>query len=95
MSSGTEVGPSPGLRRVKMRLFIVVVVIFTLTCGGSFGMEDVVGSSGPGLTLILLLLIPIFWALPMALISARSVYASDSRLLSPVRSAAAPASCTS
>ena len=70
MSSGTEVGPSPGLRRVKMRLFTVVVVIFTLTCGGSFGMEDVVGSSGPGLTLILLLLIPIFWALPMALISA-------------------------
>jgi len=70
MANGTEVSAPPGLRRVKMRLFTVVVVIFTLTCGGTFGMEDVVGSSGPGLTLILLLLIPIFWALPMALISA-------------------------
>jgi amino acid transporter len=69
MSNGTEASASPGLRRVKMRLFTVVVVIFTLTCGGSFGMEDVVGSSGPGLTLVLLLLIPIFWSLPMALVS--------------------------
>ena len=70
MTNGREVTASPGLRRVKMRLFTVIVVIFTLTCAGSFGMEDVVGSSGPGLTLILLLLLPVFWALPMALISA-------------------------
>ena len=37
--------------------------------GGSFGIEDMVSSSGPGLTLLLLILLPIFWALPMALIA--------------------------
>ena len=37
-----------GLKRVRMRLITAVVFVFTLTCSGSFGMEDVVSSSGPG-----------------------------------------------
>jgi amino acid transporter len=61
---------SVGLKKVKMRLLTAVVLIFTFTCSGSFGMEDVVSSSGPGLTLIMLILMPIFWALPMALVCA-------------------------
>jgi amino acid transporter len=68
MTNGTAAGV--GLKRVKMRLFTVVIMIFTLTCSGSFGMEDVLGGSGVGLGLILILALPIFWALPMALISA-------------------------
>ena len=68
MTNGTAAGV--GLKRVKMRLFTVVVMIFTLTCSGSFGMEDVLGGSGVGLALIMILVLPIFWALPMALISA-------------------------
>jgi amino acid transporter len=62
-------GSNPGLKRVQMRVITAVFVIFTLTCSGTFGMEDVVSSSGPGLTLILLLVLPILWSLPMALIS--------------------------
>jgi amino acid transporter len=69
MSSGTN-GGSPGLKRVRMSLFTAVIVAFTLTCGGSFGLEDAVGSSGPGFTLLLMVLLPIFWAAPMALVSA-------------------------
>jgi amino acid transporter len=68
MTNGTAAGV--GLKRVKMRLFTVVIMIFTLTCSGSFGMEDVLGGSGVGLALIMILVLPIFWALPMALISA-------------------------
>ena len=64
MTNGT------GLKRVRMRLITVVIIIFTLTCSGSFGMEDTLGSSGAGLALVMILLVPIFWALPMALISA-------------------------
>jgi amino acid transporter len=59
-----------GLKRVKMRLVTVVIIIFTLTCSGTFGMEDVLGGSGTGLGLIMILVLPFFWALPMALISA-------------------------
>ncbi|MBM3146773.1 MAG: APC family permease [Actinobacteria bacterium] len=59
-----------GLKRVKMRMITAVAVMFTLTCSGSFGMEDIIGSSGPGLTMVMLLVLPFLWALPMALTSA-------------------------
>lgn len=69
-ASAPSLSPGAGLRRVKMRLVTVVIMIFTLTCSGSFGMEDVLGSSGAGLSLVMILVLPFFWALPMALISA-------------------------
>ena len=52
-----------------MRLFTVVVVVFTLVCSGSFGMEDVVSSSGPGFTILMICLLPFFWSVPMAFIA--------------------------
>ncbi len=59
----------PALKRVRMRLFTVVVVVFTLVCSGSFGMEDVVSGSGPGFTILMIVLLPFFWSVPMAFIS--------------------------
>ncbi|MBM13502.1 MAG: hypothetical protein CME57_02905 [Halieaceae bacterium] len=44
-------------------------MIYIFVSGGSFGIEEMVSSSGPGLTLLLLLALPLFWALPMALIA--------------------------
>ena len=35
--------------------------------GGPYGIEDTVTAFGPGMTLILLVLTPIFWSLPVAL----------------------------
>ena len=35
--------------------------------GGPYGVEDMVPSFGPGMTLVLLLLTPLFWSLPVAL----------------------------
>jgi Amino acid transporters len=58
-----------GLKRVRMRLFTAVIVVFTLTCSGSFGMEDVVSSSGPGLTLLMIIFLPILWSVPMAFVA--------------------------
>jgi amino acid transporter len=52
-----------------MRLITAVIFVFTLTCSGSFGMEDVVGSSGPGLTLIMILVLPFVWSVPLAFVS--------------------------
>jgi amino acid transporter len=68
----SEVGgffTDPALKRVRMRLFTVVVVVFTLVCSGSFGMEDVVSSSGPGFTILMIVLLPFVWSVPMAFLA--------------------------
>jgi amino acid transporter len=58
-----------GLKRSQVRLVTVFFMIYILVSGGSFGIEDMVSSSGPGLTIILLILLPVFWSLPMALVA--------------------------
>jgi amino acid transporter len=58
------------LRRVRLRLATVVVIIFVFVSSGAFGLEDMVGSSGPGVALALLLVLPVVWALPMGLVCA-------------------------
>ena len=65
----TEMLRNEGLKRVRMRLITAVVFVFTLTCSGSFGMEDVVYSSGPGLTLLMILILPLVWSVPMAFVA--------------------------
>ena len=54
----------------KASLFYLVFVMFSYTTGGPFGLEDMVTTSGPGLTLIYLLALPFFWCIPVSLVSA-------------------------
>lgn len=54
----------------KAGLFYFVWVMFSYCTGGPFGLEDMVTTSGPGLTLIYLLVIPLFWSIPVSLVSA-------------------------
>ncbi len=54
----------------KAGLFYLVFVMFSYTTGGPFGLEDMVTTSGPGLTLIYLLVLPLFWCIPVSLVSA-------------------------
>lgn len=61
--------PSRVIKRTRVPLFSAFFMIYIFVSGGSFGIEEMVSSAGPGLTLLLLLLLPIFWALPMALIA--------------------------
>ncbi len=65
----TDLFTNPALKRVRMRLLTAVVIVFTLACSGSFGMEDVVSSSGPGLTLLMIIALPFLWSIPMALVA--------------------------
>ncbi|MGH8033935.1 MAG: APC family permease [Lysobacterales bacterium] len=70
MNSGFTNDPSKAnLKRAKVRVITVFFMIYIFVSGGSFGIEDMVSSSGPGLTLLLLLLLPLFWSLPMALVA--------------------------
>ncbi|HYM76671.1 MAG TPA: APC family permease [Candidatus Dormibacteraeota bacterium] len=54
----------------KAGLFYLVFVMFSYTTGGPFGLEDMVTNSGPGITLIYLLILPFFWCIPVSLGSA-------------------------
>ncbi len=54
----------------KAGLFYLVFVMFSYTTGGPFGLEDMVTTSGPGMTLIYLLALPFFWCIPVSLVSA-------------------------
>ncbi len=54
----------------KAGLFYFVWVMFSYCTGGPFGLEDMVTTSGPGMTLIYLLVIPFFWCIPVSLVAA-------------------------
>jgi amino acid transporter len=70
MNKGTAGNPpEENLKRAPVPLITVFFMIYIFVSGGSFGIEDMVSSSGPGLTLLLLLLLPLFWSLPMALVA--------------------------
>ncbi|HEY3287137.1 MAG TPA: APC family permease [Gemmatimonadaceae bacterium] len=55
------------LRRTLTTLPLVFVIYFNVS-GGAFTLEGLVAGAGPGLALLILLLIPIFWSLPEILI---------------------------
>jgi len=57
------------LKRAPLPVVTVFFMVYIFVAGGSFGIEDMVSSSGPGLTLLMLLVLPVFWSLPMALIA--------------------------
>lgn len=52
----------------KLRLISVVFMMYIFISGGAFGIEDMVGGAGPGITFIVLLILPIIWAYPYGLI---------------------------
>ena len=58
-----------GLRR-ELGLVPLAAVVFFNVSGGPYGIEDMVPSFGPGLTLALLLLTPLVWSLPVSLVMA-------------------------
>jgi len=55
-----------GLKRQKIKIPGVVFMIYCLVAAGAFGIEEMIPISGPGLTLLMLILFPIFWALPIS-----------------------------
>ena len=54
----------------KAGLLSFVFVMYSYTTAGPFGLEDQVTTSGPGMTLLYHLLIPLFWCIPVSLVAA-------------------------
>lgn len=55
-----------GLKKHKIKTPGVVFMIYCLVAAGAFGIEEMIPVSGPGLTLLMLILFPIFWAYPIS-----------------------------
>lgn len=51
----------------KLRLLPLIAATYFMVAGGPYGLEDILGDVGYGRALLLLILIPIFWSLPTAL----------------------------
>lgn len=61
------------LPRAQMRQigFLPLLAIFYAYCaGGPFGYEEIFSSSGPGMSLIFLTFVPLFWSIPISLAAA-------------------------
>ena len=48
----------------------VVAMFYAICCAGAFGIEEMIPECGPGLTIVMLLVLPVVWALPYSLICA-------------------------
>ena len=62
--------PPAGRFKARAGLLAVMGLIYASGCGGPYGTEDYIGQVGPGLTILLLFVLPWFWSVPMALATA-------------------------
>src|SRR5260221_13851744 len=60
---GSAAAPSPA----KASTFQLVFMTYSVICSGAYGLEQMVSASGPGMTMVTLLVLPIIWAVPVAL----------------------------
>jgi amino acid transporter len=60
----------PKVARKKLGFWPQVALIFFTVSGGAYGLEAMVGAVGTKWTLLLTLLVPLFWATPIALMAA-------------------------
>jgi amino acid transporter len=54
----------------KATLLQLVFLIYGVCAAGPYGLEEMVSESGPGMTLLLLLVMPLLWGIPIALATA-------------------------
>ena len=60
----------PHLKKRRLSTSTVVFMIFCLCAAGAYGIEDMIPQSGPGLTLVMLFVLPFLWSTPMAMVAA-------------------------
>lgn len=68
-TAAMEVGEH-GLKKHNIKVSTVVFMIFCLCAAGAYGIEEMIPESGPGLTLIMLIVLPFIWSTPLGLVAA-------------------------
>jgi len=58
-----------GLKQYELKTSTVVFMIFCLAAAGAYGIEEMIPQAGPGLTLVMLIVLPFIWSTPMGLVA--------------------------
>jgi len=58
-----------GLKKHKVGVSTVIFMIYSLVAAGCYGIEDMIPQAGPGLALIMLIVLPFVWGLPFGLVA--------------------------
>jgi amino acid transporter len=58
-----------GLKQHEMKTSTVVFMIFCLCAAGAYGIEEMIPAAGPGLTLVMLMVLPFVWSIPLGLVA--------------------------
>ncbi len=51
----------------KATTFQLVFMTYSVICSGAYGLEEMISSSGPGMTMLTLVVLPFIWAVPVSL----------------------------
>lgn len=65
LSKGTY-GGVENMQKVDMKPIQVAFMLYCLVAAGAFGIEDMIPTSGPGLTIIILIVFAVIWAHPIS-----------------------------
>ena len=57
------------LKKTNIKVSTVVFMIFCLVAAGCYGIEEMIPECGPGLTLIMLCVLPFVWGLPFGMVA--------------------------
>lgn len=60
---------SLGLRKYELKTRTVVFMIFCLCAAGAYGIEEMIPATGPGLALVMLMVLPFVWGIPLGLVA--------------------------
>ncbi len=55
-----------GLKKYDVKTINIVFMIYCLVAAGAFGIEEMIPASGPGITLVMLMVFPFIWAWPIS-----------------------------
>lgn len=66
-------------KKSKVGLLGLVPMIYVMVAAGGFGCEDMVGAVGPGMTMLVFMILPFVWSMPFGLVAAElsSAYPLD------------------
>ncbi|MCQ4637593.1 APC family permease [Anaerovorax odorimutans] len=55
------------LKKQKVGLISLIAIMYCACAAGAFGVEEMITASGPGMTIIMLLVFPLIWAVPFCM----------------------------
>ena len=61
-------GVEHGLKKTKMSVWTIAFMMFCLVSGGAYGVEEMIPKSGPGVTMVMLIVLPFIWGMPLGLV---------------------------